>query len=128
VKATLDLLPSDTRKAVRELSAQLEDAASDLRTRGRKVVTAVEKRGTALVGDVERAVAQLEKRRAKALKSANKEGTRLIGLLQARAEGVLRTVAETFDVASATDVANLGKRLSQLERKLTSKPARRRAA
>ncbi|MDX2165611.1 MAG: hypothetical protein SF182_01045 [Deltaproteobacteria bacterium] len=128
VKATLDLLPSDTRKAVRQLGAQLEETATALRARGRKVVTAVEKRGTSLVGEVERAVARLEKRRAKALKSADKESTRLIGLVQAHAGSVLRAVAETFDVASAQDVANLGKRLTQLERKLTGKPARKRAA
>lgn len=128
VKATLELLPSDTRKAVRELGAQLEDAASDLRTRGRKVVTAVEKRGSALVGEVERAVSRLDKRRAKVVKTANQESARLIARLQRRAETVLRTVADTFDVASAQDVAALGKRLTQLERKLSSKPARRRAA
>lgn len=128
VKATLDLLPSETRKAVRDLGAQLEEAASDLRTRGRKVVTTVEKRGSALAGQVERTVAKLDKRRAKALKVAEQESARWLGMLQRRTERVLRTVAETFDVASAQQVAQLGRRLTQLERKLGAKPARRRAA
>ncbi len=128
VKATLELLPSDTRKAVRELGAQLEEATSDLRTRGRKVLTVVEKRGSALAGQVERTVATLDKRRAKALKTAERESARWLGQLQRGAERVLRTVADTFDVASAGEVAKLGKRLSQIERKLGGKTARRRAA
>ena len=128
VKATLELLPSGTRKAVRELGGQLEDAASDLRTRGRKVARLVEKRGGALAGQVERTVAQLEKRGAKALKTAEREGSRWLDALEAGAARVTRTVASALDLASADDLAQLGKRLTVLERKLGGRVTRSRAA
>ena len=128
VKATLELLSSGTRKAVRELGGQLEDAAADLRTRGRKVARLVEKRGGALAGQVERTVAQLEKRGAKALKTAEREGSRWLDALEAGAARVTRTVASALDLASADDLAQLGKRLTVLERKLGGRVTRSRAA
>jgi len=128
VKATLDLLPSDTRKTVRELGAQLEEAASDLRTRGRKAVKAVEQRSSALAARVERTVGQLDKRRAQALKRAERQSTQWLDTLQDGAQRVLRTLVETLDVASAREVAQLGRRLTNLERKLGGRATRKRAA
>jgi hypothetical protein len=128
VKATLELLPPGTRKTVRELGEQLEDAASELRTRGRKVVRVMEKRGGALAGRVEHRVAQLEKRGAKVLKTAEREGSRFLDALEVGATRVVRRLTSTLDIASASDVERLGKRLAVLERKLTGRAARSHAA
>jgi len=128
VTATLELLPPATRKTVREFSGQLEDAAADLRARGRQVARVVEKRGSALAGQMERTVAQIEKRSSKVLKTAERESSRWLGALEAGAARVVKSVTSTLDIASATDVKDLGRRLSTLERKIGGKPARSRAA
>jgi hypothetical protein len=128
VAATLELLPPETRRTVRAIGGQLEDAAADLRARGRQVVRVVEKRGTALAGQVERTVAQMEKRGSRALKTAERERSRWIRAVGAGAAQVLKTVASTLDIASASDVKDLGRRLSSLERKIGGKTTRSRAA
>jgi hypothetical protein len=128
VKATLELLPPSARKTVRELGGQLEDAASDLRSRGRQVVRAAEKRGGALAGQVEQTVAQIEKRGAKVLKTAERESSRWLGVIEASAARVVKSVTKTLDIATASDVHALGRRLTALERKIGGRATRSRAA
>jgi polyhydroxyalkanoate synthesis regulator phasin len=124
-KATLGMLPPGPRKAVRELGNQLDDAATTLRARGRKVLHTVERRGEAVADRVERVVAEAEKRRARALRRLERERAKWLEAVEMGARRVLRTMADRLDVASAHDVAQLSKRVSMLERKLT---ARTRAA
>ncbi|MEO8601901.1 MAG: hypothetical protein ABI629_04930 [bacterium] len=128
VKATLELLPAGPRKSVRALGGQLEDAATDIRARGRQALRGVEKRGNKLVGQVERTVAQLEKRGTKALKRAERERSRWLSALEAGATRIANRVTSTLDLATASDVARLSKRLAMLERKVGGHTTRSRAA
>src|SRR5512139_3991449 len=68
VKATLQMLPPGPRKAVRDLGHQIDDAATELRTRGRKVLRTVERRGEAVADRVEAAVNRAERRGERALR------------------------------------------------------------
>ena len=125
VKATLQLLPPGPRKAVRDLGSQIDDAASELRARGRKVLRGVEKRGEAVADQVEAAMASAEKRSGRAVRVFERESAKWLEAFETGARRVVRTVVERLDVASAHDVALLSRRVSNLERKLTS---RKRAA
>jgi hypothetical protein len=64
-KATLQLLPPNSRKVVRDLSSQLDGAATELRARGRKVLRGVERRGEQVAEQVEAAVTGAERRRSR---------------------------------------------------------------
>lgn len=124
-KATLGLLPPGPRKAVKEFGSQLDDAASELRARGRKMLRSVEKRGERVADRVEAAVARAERRSEKAFKRVEREGGKWLEAIETGARRALRAVVEQLDVASAEEVSLLSKRVSVLERKLG---ARRRAA
>jgi hypothetical protein len=125
VKATLQLLPPGPRKAVRDLGGQIDDATSELRARGRKVLRTVEKRGEAVADQVEAAMAKAERRSGRAVRVLEREGAKWLEAFETGARRVVRTVVERLDVASAHDVALLSRRVANLERKLTS---RKRAA
>jgi len=124
-KATLQLLPPGPRKAVRELGSQLDEAASDLRARGRKVLRTVEKRGERVADRVEAVVAQAERRGEKAFKRAERESAKWLEAFETGARRALRAVVDQLDIASAHDVSLLNRRVANLERKLTT---RKRAA
>ncbi|MFN8643496.1 MAG: hypothetical protein U0802_18235 [Candidatus Binatia bacterium] len=125
VKKTLQMLPPGPRKAVRELGSQLDEAASDLRARSRKVLRTVERRGEAMADRVEAVVHRAERRGERALKQAEREGTKWLEAIETGAKRVMRAVVERLDVASAHDVSALARRVAVLERKLTG---RKRAA
>ncbi|HSQ00956.1 MAG TPA: hypothetical protein VL049_27360 [Candidatus Dormibacteraeota bacterium] len=124
-KATLQLLPPGPRKAVRELGSQIDDAASELRARSRKVLRGVERRGEAVADRVEAAVAGAERRGGRAVRNLERESAKWLEAFETGARRMVRAVVERLDVASARDVALLSKRVTNLERKLTS---RKRAA
>lgn len=124
-KATLGILPPGPRKAVRELGSQLDEAATALRSRGRKVLRGVERRREAVVDRVEAVVARAEKRGGRAVRTLERESAKWIEAFGTGARRAVRAVAERLDVASAHDVSLLSKRVALLERKLT---ARKRAA
>jgi hypothetical protein len=129
-KATLKMLPPGPRKAVRGLGNQLDEAASELRARGRKVLRTVERRGERVADRVEAVVNRAERRGEKAFKRAEREGSKWLEALETGARRGLRAVAEQLDLASAHDVAQLHKRVVTLERKLNGRKAsaRKRAA
>lgn len=124
-KATLNMLPPGARKAVREVGTQIDEAATDLRTRGRKALRAAERRGEAVVDRVESAVATAERRGGRALRDVERESAKWLDAFETGARRMMRAMVQRFDVASAHDVSLLTKRVSMLERKLTS---RKRAA
>lgn len=124
-KATLELLPPGPRKAVKDLGSQLDEAASELRVRSRRVLRSVEKRGEAVADRVEAAVAQAEKRSEKVFKRAEREGVKWLEAIETGARRALKAVVGQLDLASARDVSALSRRVTTLERKLTT---RKRAA
>lgn len=124
-KATLQLLPPGPRKAVRELGSQIDEAASELRARGRKVLRGVEKRGERVADRVDAVVARAERRGGKAFKLAERESAKWLEAFETGARRALRAVVEQLDIASAHDVSLLNRRVANLERKLTT---RKRAA
>lgn len=124
-KATLQLLPPGPRKAVRELGTQIDDAASELRARGRKVLRDVERRGGKVADRVEAAVAGAERRRGRAVRNLTREGAKWLEAFETGARRVVKAVVERLDVASAQEVVLLSKRVANLERRLGG---RRRAA
>jgi hypothetical protein len=124
-KATLELLPPNSRKVVRDLGSQLDGAASELRTRGRKVLRGVERRGEQVAEQVEAAVAGAERRSERAVRNLERESAKWLEAFETSARKVLSAVTERLDIASAHDVAALSRRVANLERKI---PARKRAA
>lgn len=124
-KATLQLLPPGPRKAVKDLGAQLDDATTELRARGRKALRSVERRGEAVADRVEAVVAQAERRSEKAFKRAERESAKWLEAFETGARRAVRAVVEQLDIASAHDVSQLSRRIATLERKLTT---RKRAA
>lgn len=125
MKATLKMLPPGPRKAVRDLGSQIDDAAAELRARGRKVLRTVERRGERVADRVESAFGRAERRGERAFKRAERESAKWLEAIETGARRVMHAMAERLDVASAHDVALLSKRVAMLERKLTT---RRRAA
>ncbi|MBX3026446.1 hypothetical protein KF840_16180 [bacterium] len=120
-KATLGMLPPGPRKAVRDLGSQLDEAASELRARGRKALRGVERRREAVVDRVEAVVARAEKRGGRAVRTIERESEKWLEAFGTGARRMVRAVAGRLDVASAHDVALLNKRVALLERKLTSR-------
>ena len=125
MQATLKMLPPGPRKAVRDLGSQIDDAASELRARSRKVLRTVERRGERVADRVEAAVNRVERRGERALKQAEREGSKWLEAIETGARRVMKAMVAQLDVASAHDVALLSKRVAMLERKLTP---RKRAA
>ena len=123
VKATMALLPPGTRKAVRELGDQLDDAATDLRRRGRKALKAVEQGGETVADGVERVVTRLERRRNRTLKTVERESARWVAALEDGAMRVVQRIADQLDLATGADLDRLSKRLAVIERKLGGRRA-----
>jgi polyhydroxyalkanoate synthesis regulator phasin len=126
-RATLELLPVGPRKAVKELASQVEAASEDLTKRGQKALKAVVKQRKTLLGRVEKAVRALERRRDRAVATVERQGTKLAATFEERAAQAIKPVVRRLDIATASDVERLSKRLTQLERKLAIS-ARRAAA
>lgn len=125
VKATMKMLPPGPRKTVRDIGNQIDDAATELRARGRKVMRTVERRGEAVADRVEAAFTRAGRRGERALKRAEREGAKWMEAIETGARRVMKAMVERLDVASAHDVALLKRRVAMLERKLT---VRKRAA
>ncbi len=123
VKASMAMLPSGTRKAVRELGDQLDGAATDLRRRGRKALKAVEQRSETVAEGVERVVTRLERRGDRALRSVERESTKWLGALESRAMAVVQRIADQLDLATGSDIERLSRRVAHLERKLGARRA-----
>ena len=135
-KATLKALPSGPRKAVREITEQLEETAEDLTRRGKRTLRAVEKsgktlggrfertvsllrkRGKGLVTRMEKTLADLERRRGRAVKAAEKRVSATVEALQQGAVEVIEPLAHRLEIATQGDVDRLSKRLAHVERKL----------
>jgi len=126
-KATLEFLPAGPRKAVKELASQLEAAAGDLTKRGEKALKVVEKRRTALLGRVEKAVRSFERRGERALATVETQSSKFAATVEHRAVQVVKPLVRRLDIAAASEVEKLSKRLAHLERKLAN-GARRAAA
>jgi polyhydroxyalkanoate synthesis regulator phasin len=91
-EAATDLLPPAPRKAVKQLTANVDRVRHDLLKRGDKLATDVRKRAERLGTD-----------------------------FQKRVEGVVTPLTQRLDVASRADVDRLRKRLHELERRMESK-------
>jgi hypothetical protein len=126
-KATLELLPAGPRKVVKELANQLETTAEELTARGQKVLKLADKRRKALVERVERAARTFERRGERALNTIESRGNKLVARVERTAADVVRPLARRLDIAALSEVEQLSKRLTLLERKLVH-GARRRAA
>ncbi len=125
VNATIRALPPRARKAVRELGAQVDETAADLRKRGRAALRVIEKRREAVAEQVDETVSRLEKRATRTLGRVERESEKWRAALATGARRVLHDVLARFEVASTRDVERLAKRIATLERKLAG---RRRAA
>jgi hypothetical protein len=125
VKATLKMLPPGPRKAVREFGHQIDEAAGELRTRGRRALRAVERRSERVAERVEAVMDRAERRGKRAVRRVEREGAKWLEAIETGTRRVVRAMVERLDVASAHEVALLSKRVATLERKLGT---RRRAA
>jgi hypothetical protein len=125
-EATLELLPPRSRKAVEELASQIETTAEDLTARGRQALKAMEKRGQALQGRVESRVKAFARRGDRTRAAVERRGTNLVATVEQRVARVLKPLARRLDIATASELERLSKRLAQLERKLST--GTRRAA
>jgi hypothetical protein len=126
VKAALELLPAGPRKAVKELAGQFEATAQELAARGERVLKVAQKRRTALLHRVEKVTKAFERRGARARTVLAARGTRLAAAIERGAVDVVRPLARRLDLATQSELAQLSKRLTQLERRLQS--TRRAAA
>ena len=122
-EATLRLLPPQSRKAVKRLASQIGSTAEDVRARGRDALRAVEKQGDALRDRFERAIERRERTRA----AIQRRGAELVTAFERRLVRAVKPFVRRFDIAAASEVEQLRKRLAQLERKLGA-GARRAAA
>jgi polyhydroxyalkanoate synthesis regulator phasin len=86
-----ELLPPAPRKAVKRLTANVDQVRHDLRKRGDKMVADVRKRAERLTEDV-----------------------------QKRIDGVVAPVTRRFDLASRAEVNRLHQRLHDLERRVAT--------
>jgi len=125
-KAALELLPSGPRRVVTELADQLEATAEQLSERGEKALKFAEKRRRALVGRVEKAARAFERRSGRALAAVETRGNQLVTRFEQAAADAVRPIARRLELATLTDVHQLGRRLAQVERKVAN--GRRRAA
>lgn len=117
-EATLELLPPRPRKAVKELASQIETTTEDLTARGRQALKAMEKRGQALQGRVESRVKAFARRGERTRAAVERRGTKLVATVEQRVARVLKPLARRLDIATASELERLSKRLAQLERKL----------
>lgn len=125
-RATLELLPPRSRKAVKGLADQIGSTAEELTARGRQAVKVIEKRRQALRGRVAQEVKGFARRGERARAAVETRGTELVATVERRFAQVLKPLARRLDIATASEVERLSKRLAQLERKLTT--GTRRAA
>jgi hypothetical protein len=98
-KSALDMLPTRTRKAVKEFAGRVEKTAADL-----------------------------QRRRKRALKRAEGRRKDLVAGLEERATNAREAVAERLDIASRHDLELLHRRVLSLERRVPRKRARHQAA
>lgn len=125
VKATMQRLPAGARKAVREIGAQVDGAATDLRKRGRSVLRVIDRRREAVADQVEETVNRFEKRAERTLHRVERESGKWLEAFETGARRALHDLLARLDVASNRDVERLARRVAMLERKLA---ARRHAA
>jgi hypothetical protein len=122
-EATLRLLPPRSRKAVKQLASQIGSTAEDMRARGREALRTVEKQGEALRERFELAIERRERVRA----ALQRRGAELVTAFERQLARAVKPFVRRFDIAAASEVEQLRKRLAQLERKLAA-GARRAAA
>jgi hypothetical protein len=141
--ATLKALPPGPRKAVRDLTEQLEATAETLSKRGKRTLSVVEKSGksfatrferamgdldkrrAALLKRVERAFASLDRQRARALKTADKQVRATVASIESgvasverRAVQAIAPLVRRLEIATHEDLDTLSRRVALLERKL----------
>jgi len=121
--ATLDLLPDGPRKAVKQVTHQLEAQAGELSRRSQKALGEVEKRSQVLIGRVEKAVRTVGRRGERVLAAVDTRRANLLATLERRVADAVRPVAHGLDLATLSDLERLSRRLTQLERKRTLKRA-----
>lgn len=125
-KAALELLPAGPRKVVKDVASQLEATAEQLTERGEKALKTAEKQRKALLSRVEKAAKAFERRSGRALTTVETRGAKLVETFQQAAADVVRPIVRRLDIATLSEVEQLGKRLSQVERRLAN--GTRRAA
>jgi hypothetical protein len=125
-KATLELLPAGSRKAVKELASQVETTAGALTKRSQAALKAMEKQRKALLGRVGKAVRTFERNRERAFARVEVQSNKLAAAVEHRAAQVVKPLVRRFDIAAASELEKLSKRLAQVERKLAG--GRRAAA
>jgi len=122
-EATLRMLPPRSRKAVKQFASQIGSTAEELRARGRGALRTVENQGEVLRERFERVIARRERAGAAVLR----RGVELITAVERQLVRAVKPFVRRFDIAAASEVEQLRKRLAQLERKLAA-GARRAAA
>lgn len=125
-KAALELLPPAPRKVVKDVASQLEATAEEFNERGEKALKTADKQRKALLSRVEKAAKAFERRSGRALAMVETRSAQLVESFQQAAADAVRPIVRRLDIATLSDVENLGRRLAQVERKLTN--GRRRAA
>jgi hypothetical protein len=141
--ATLKALPAGPRKAVKDLTGQLEATADTLTKRGKRTLSVVEKSGktfatrveramsdldkrrAALLKRVERAFAGLDRQRARALKAADRQVRATVRSIESgvvsferRAVHAIAPLVRRLEIATHEDLDTLSRRVALLERKL----------
>ena len=118
--ATLQILPPRSRKAVQQLASQIGATAEDVGARGRQVLRAVSKQRQVLQDRLEQGVRRVGRRGERARAALETRGTRLIGTIERQAAAIVKPLVRRLDIAAASEVEQLRKRLAQLERKLAT--------
>jgi len=102
-----DLLPAESRKTVKRMTAEVDRMRNDLRKRGLNL----RKRGDKMFADT-------RKRGDKVVTDTRKRAERFTAELQKRAEGAITPLTRGLDLASRSEVERLRKRLDHLEKRI----------
>ena len=133
-EAAFEVLPDRAEKFFRNLTKRTRKVSADLSKQTRKVSGDLTKRRKEAGKRIDKAVSEFDKQRQRFAKRAEKRiddvvdsvehrVEDVVGLFERSVAGVVRPVAKRLDLASRSEVANLKRRLTQVEKAVATKSA-----
>ncbi len=123
-EVAFEILPERAEKLVRDLTKQSRKVSSDLDKRRKKVVKRLEKAVSGFDKQGQRFAKRAERRLDGVLNAVERRVQGAVETVERNVAGVVRPVAKRLDLASQSEVANLKRRLTQVEKRLGSKTAK----
>ena len=117
----------DVRASVKRMQNEGEKLVTRLRRDARALTSRSRKDVNTLLGDVRRLQTDLRKRATAAIEELETRRARIVSTLEEQVTRIVERVAGGLNVASKDDVAELRKRMAELERRLDAL-AKERAA